>query len=333
MTAPAIDAHDVAAAAGRLRGLIHHTPLLSSSTLDAAVGATVRAKAEHLQRSGSFKIRGALNRLLQLEPAERSRGVVAYSSGNHAQGVALAARLTGIDATIVMPSDAPAVKRAATAAYGARIVDYDRFQEDRAAVAARVAAERGSVIVPPFDDARVIAGQGTAGWEVADDWPDVEVAVIPVGGGGLIAGMATALRARVPGVRIVGVEPAAADDARQSLAAGRIVTIEQPRTVADGVATTAVGQLTFPIMATLVDEIVTVGEEEILSAMAFIATRMKQVVEPTGALTTAALLEGRVPDVVGRRVLTVFCGGNVDPATLARAAAVPSPADDPRSNP
>ncbi len=320
MSALPIGAADVEAAAARLEGMVHRTPLLASGTLDALVGATIRSKAEHLQRGGSFKIRGALNRLLQLDADERARGVVAYSSGNHAQGVALAARITGIDATIVMPADAPAVKLAATAGYGARVVQYDRYREDRAEVAARVAAERGSVVVPPFDDAMVMAGQGTVGWEVADEWPDVEVAVIPVGGGGLVSGMATALRARIPGVRIVGVEPAIADDARQSLASGRIVTIEPPRTVADGVATTSVGRLTFEVIRALVDEIVTVEEDEILAATAFVASRMKQLVEPTGALTTAALLTGRVRGVEGRNVLGVFCGGNTDLSTLARAA-------------
>lgn len=319
----AIGIADVEAAAARIDGLVHRTPLLSSSTIDAAVGATVRAKSEHLQRSGSFKIRGALNRLLQLSPEQAARGVVAYSSGNHAQGVALAGRLTGIDATIVMPADAPAVKKAATAAYGARIVEYDRYTEDRMAVAEMVAAERGSVIVPPFNDPAVMAGQGSCGLEIAQDWPDVDVAVIPVGGGGLAAGMATALRARVPGIRIVGVEPAVADDARRSLEAGHVVTIDQPRTIADGVATTALGSLTFPVLCALIDEIVTVTEDEILEALHAITTRMKQVVEPTGALTTAALLTGKVAGIAGRRVVTVFCGGNTDLATVARSAEHP----------
>ena len=302
---------DIEAAAERIRGHVHRTPLLRCAALDDAVGARVVAKAEHLQRSGSFKIRGALNRLLQLTDDERSRGVVAFSSGNHAQGVALAARIVGIEATIVMPSDAPAVKMAATIGYGARVVQYDRFREDREAIAVAVAAARGSVIVPPFNDDRVIAGQGTVGLEIAEDVPDLDVALVPVGGGGLLAGVAIALKARCPGVRVIGVEPAAADDARQSLLAGRIVSIDQPVTVADGVATRAVGTRTFPILRELVDEIVTVEEDEIMAALRFVITRMKQVVEPTGALTTAALLSGRV-DVAGQTVMTLFCGGNLD---------------------
>jgi threonine dehydratase len=314
---------DVRAAAARLDGRVHRTPMLSSTTLDTATGATVLAKAEHLQRSGSFKIRGALNRLLQLTPDEGTRGVVAYSSGNHAQGVALAARLCGVAATIVMPADAPAVKKAATAGYAARIVEYDRYRDDRTAVAARVAAETGAVVVPPFDDVAVMAGQGTVGLEIAEDWPEVDVVVVPVGGGGLASGVATAVRAMCPSARVVGVEPEVADDARQSLAAGRIVTIAPPRTIADGVATAAVGTLTFPVLRALLDGIVTVSEDEILQAQHLIATRMKQLVEPTGALTTAALLTGRVPDVAGRRVVTVFCGGNTDLASLGRTAAHP----------
>ena len=313
---------DIEAAAERIRGHVHRTPLLTCHALDVAVGARVHAKAEHLQRSGSFKIRGALNRLLQLTEDERSRGVVAFSSGNHAQGVALAARIVGIDATIVMPLDAPRVKKDATRAYGARIVEYDRLTQDREAIAVEVAAERGSVVVPPFNDDRVIAGQGTVGLEIAADLPDIDVALVPVGGGGLMAGVAIALKALRPGMRVIGVEPASADDARQSLAAGRIMTIEQPVTLADGVATRAVGSRTFPIMQALVDEIVTVDEAEILDAMRFVMTRMKQVVEPTGALTTAALLSGRV-DVAGCAVMTLFCGGNVDPDLLVNLASSP----------
>lgn len=304
---------DVQAAADRLGDLVHRTPLLSSSTLDAAVGATVRAKSEHLQRTGSFKIRGALNRVLQLTADQATRGVVAFSSGNHAQAVALAGRLCGVAVTIVMPSDAPAVKKAATIGYGATVVEYDRMTQDRVAIATSIAQRQGSVLIPPFNDAYVIAGQGTVGLEVAQDWPSIEVAVIPVGGGGMISGMALALKSLIPGIRVVGVEPEVADDARQSLATGRIITIPQPHTIADGVATPAVGTLTFPMIQAYVDDIVTVSEDEIRSTVAFIAQRMKQVVEPTGALTTAALLYGRVPGISGRNVLTVLCGGNADP--------------------
>ena len=307
---------DIAAAAHRIDGLVHRTPMLRSSLLDAAVGAEVHCKAENLQRSGSFKIRGALNRLLQLSEEERANGVVAFSSGNHAQGVALAARIVGIEATIVMPADAPLVKKEATRAYGATVVEYDRYTEDRQAVAGRIAETLGAVIVPPYDDLRVIAGQGTCGLEVLEDVDRVDVLVIPVGGGGLIGGMAVAARSLAPHVRIIGVEPAVADDARQSLEAGTIVRIEQPATIADGVATPSLGVHTFPIICALVDEIVTVTEVEILDATRFVMTRMKQVVEPTGALTTAALLNGRI-DVKGARVVSVFCGGNLDLAVLA----------------
>jgi threo-3-hydroxy-L-aspartate ammonia-lyase len=303
---------DVEAAAARLRGHIHHTPLLTSRILDDAVGALVHAKCEHLQRSGSFKIRGALNRMLQLTPEEAKCGVIAFSSGNHAQGVALAGRITGVATTIVMPFDAPAVKKAATRGYGATIIEYDRYEGKREAVALEIAEQTGAVLVHPFNDPQVAAGQGSCGLEVAEDFPDAEVALIPVGGGGLVSGMATALRARIPGIRIVGVEPEVANDAQQSLAAGRIVEIPQPKTVADGVASPSVGTVTFPVIQALVDEIITVPEAEILAATKFIATHMKQLLEPTGALTTAALLNHRVSGVQGKRVLTLFCGGNVD---------------------
>ena len=314
---------DIETAATRLGAAVHRTPLLRSSSLDAAVGARVLSKAEHLQRSGSFKIRGALNRMRLLTADERERGVVAFSSGNHAQGVALAARIEGVSAIIVMPADAPGVKLEATRSYGAQVVCYDRYSQDRNAVAADIAARDGRIVIPPFNDAAVIAGQGTVGLEAARECLELgielEVALVPVGGGGLIAGLAIALKARFPDLRLVGVEPAVADDARRSLAAGRIVTIEQPRTIADGVATTAVGTCTFPIMRALVDEIVTVEEASIIRALRFVMTRMKQVVEPTGALTTAALLDG-AHEYRGATVLSVFCGGNVDPAFLGSIA-------------
>ncbi len=298
-----------------LAGTVHRTPLLRSATLDARVGGHVFSKAENLQRGGSFKIRGALHRMLLVSPEERSQGVVAFSSGNHAQGVALAARILGIPATIVMPSDAPRVKRQATADYGATIVSYDRASEDREAVAARIVAERGGTVVPPFNDHGVITGQGTVGLEIAQQLrtqgvvPDV--VAVPVGGGGLASGIAIAMIDAFPSVRVIGVEPAVADDARQSLAAGSIVKIAQPATVADGVATQSVGTLTFPILQMLLDDIVTVSEDEIMTAMRFVMERMKQVVEPTGALTTAALLEHRI-DVRGKVVVSVLCGGNLD---------------------
>lgn len=311
---------DIRAAAARIRPYIHYTPLLENAALSAMTGSDLRFKAEHLQRAGSFKIRGALNKLLSLSESERGRGVVAFSSGNHAQGVALAGRLTGTNATIVMPSDAPRVKLDATRGYGAEIVLYDRLREDREAIARRIADQTGAVVVPPFDDAAVVAGQGTVGLEIAEQWPEVELALVPVGGGGLIAGIATALKALRPGVRIVGVEPALADDARRSLDEGRIVRIAPPRTVADGVATPAVGRVPFAIMQALLDDIVVVEENEILRAMELILTRTKQLVEPTGALSTAAALFNRV-DVSGARVVSLLCGGNVDVGPLVEALA------------
>jgi threo-3-hydroxy-L-aspartate ammonia-lyase len=312
----------IRSAAAILAGRVHRTPLLSSRTLDAATGGRVFSKAENLQRSGSFKIRGALNRLSRLAPEERTGGAVAYSSGNHAQGVALAAQLLGMRAVIVMPSDAPRVKRDATAAYGAEIVEYDRYADDREVIAARIASDRGAVIVPPFNDLDVIAGQGTVGLEIAQQLRargiTPNVAVVPVGGGGLASGTAIALIDAFPSIRIIGVEPETADDARQSLLAGTIVRIKQPTTIADGVATQSIGTHTFPLLRSLLDEIVTVSEGAIASALSFVLERMKQVVEPTGALTTAALLEGAVA-TEGRVVVSIFCGGNLDFGVLGQA--------------
>lgn len=308
---------DVRAAAERIAPYIHHTPLLSSTALSTMAACDLRLKAEHMQRSGSFKLRGALNKLLSLSEAERKRGVVAFSSGNHAQGVALAARLTGSHATIVMPSDAPGVKLEATRSYGAEVVLYDRQREDREAIARSIAEQRDAVLVPPFDDPQVIAGQGTVGLELAQDWPELEVALIPIGGGGLISGMATALKALRPHVQVIGVEPSIADDARRSLQAGEIVRIAVPTTVADGVATPAVGRYPFAIMRELVDDIVTVSEDEILGALELIMTRAKQVVEPTGALAPAVALFGKL-DLRGRNVMALLCGGNIDLRVLQR---------------
>ncbi|MBV9789991.1 MAG: threonine/serine dehydratase [Chloroflexi bacterium] len=308
---------DVRAAAERIEPYIHHTPLLQSATLSKLTGSELRLKAEHLQRSGSFKLRGALNKLLSLSEAERQRGIVAFSSGNHAQGVALAARLTGSRATIVMPSDAPRAKLEATRDYGATIVLYDRHREDREAIARKIAKDRDAVLVPPFDDPQVIAGQGTIGLEVAEEWPELEVALIPVGGGGLISGMSIAIKGLLPHVRVIGVEPVVADDARQSLASDAIVRIPQPTTIADGVATPAIGKLPFAIMRSLVDEIVTASEDEIMQTLALIMTRTKQVVEPTGALSTAAALYNKVA-IKERKVMSLLCGGNLDLSVIQR---------------
>lgn len=311
---------DIYAAAERIAPYVHRTPLLQSATFNTLTGADIRFKAEHIQRSGSFKIRGALNKLLSLTDAERARGVVAFSSGNHAQGVALAAQLTGTRATIVMPSDAPAVKLEATRGYGAEVVLYDRRREDREAIARGIAEQQGAVLVPPFNDPAVIAGQGTVGLELVEDWPELDLVLVPVGGGGLIAGIATAIKAQLPHAQVIGVEPEVADDARQSLAADQIVRIDVPRTLADGVATMALGELTFPIMRAHLHSIVTVSEAEILRALELIMMRTKQVVEPTGALTTAAALYGKV-DVRGRNVVSLLCGGNIDLRVLQQVYA------------
>lgn len=313
----AIQLADVEAAQQRIADFVHHTPLLSCQTLSVLCGCELRLKGEHLQRSGSFKIRGALNRLRQLDAVQKAAGVVAFSSGNHAQGVALAARLCGTQAVIVMPQDVPQVKLAATRGYGAEVVLYDRLHEDREAIAQRIAQERGAVLVPPFDDPHIMAGQGTIGLEILADWPAVEVLVIPIGGGGLIAGIATAVKALAPHVKVIGVEPEVADDALRSRQAGQIVRIAQPQTLADGVATQAVGQLTFPVMQALVDDIVTVPESAIAESLLLILSRAKQVVEPTAALAVAALVSGRLR-LPSRKVVGLLCGGNLDLATLPR---------------
>lgn len=312
---------DVEAAAARLAPFIHQTPLIQCATLNALSGCDLYLKGEHLQKSGSFKIRGALNTLLQLSDEERKRGVVAFSSGNHAQGVALAARLLQMKATIVMPSDAPTVKLQATADYGAEIVLYDRFKEDRDAIARALISESGGTLVPPYDLPQVMAGQGSIGIEIARALPELDFAFIPVGGGGLISGIAIALKHLQPDVVLIGVEPETADDARQSRLKGEIVKIPQPSTIADGVATTSVGQHTFPILKTLVDDIVTVTEDEVRETLWLMLTRTKQVVEPTGALSTAAILNPALSErfkLRGKRVASLICGGNLDPHALPR---------------
>lgn len=308
---------DIASATKRLAPYIHETPLVHTSTLSAMCDCDLRIKAEYLQRAGSFKIRGALNKLLSLDDQQRMRGVVAFSSGNHAQGVALGARLLNIPATIVMPADAPPVKIAATRGYGAEIVFYNRHTDDREAIARNIATEQGLAIVPPFDDPAIIAGQGTAGIEIAQQWPEVEVVLVPISGGGLISGIALALKTLIPSVRIIGVEPAVADDARRSLLTGEIVHIDVPATVADGLGAVALGKLPFNLIRQYVDEIVTVAEDEIMGAVELIFTRVKQVVEPSGAVTVAAALNHK-RDLAGKRVVAVASGGNIDLNVLCR---------------
>ncbi len=311
---------DVAAAATRLAGIAHRTPVMTSRTADALTGARLFFKCENLQRMGAFKFRGAYNAIACLDDAARARGVIAFSSGNHAQAIALAARLQGTRATLVMPSDAPAIKLAATRGYGAEVVLYDRMTEDREAIGRRLSDERGLALIPPFDHAGVIAGQGTAALELIEETGPLDTLLVCVGGGGLISGCALAAHALSPGCRVIGVEPQAGNDVQQSLAAGSIVRIPVPRTIADGAQTQAAGQLTFAIMRALVSEVVTVTDDELVSAMRFFAERMKILVEPTGCLAAAAAFSGKAA-LAGQRVGVILSGGNVDLAAFARLVA------------
>ncbi|MTD56123.1 threonine ammonia-lyase [Amycolatopsis pithecellobii] len=301
---------DIRAAAGRLAGHAHHTPVHTSHTLDSRVGAEVLLKCENFQRIGAFKFRGAFNMLSRLSPAELARGVCAFSSGNHAQAVALSASLLGTKATILMPEDAPKSKLDAALGYGAEVRRFDRYADDRAALAADLVAETGCTIVPPYDHPDVIAGQGTAALEFLTDVGAVDVLLTPVSGGGLMAGTAVAATALHPGIKLVGVEPTAGNDHQRSFAEGRRVSIDVPRTIADGLAMSEPGELTFAINHRLVSEIVTVTDDEIRDAMRFLFDRMKLVVEPSGATVVAALLNGKV-SVHGKRVGAILSGGNV----------------------
>jgi threonine dehydratase len=311
---------DVRAAAAGLRGVTHVTPVLSSRTLDGATGAQVLCKAECYQRGGAFKLRGAYTMVSRLPAEVRAPGLLAYSSGNHAQAVAIAAALTGAPATIVMPQDAPAAKVEATRGYGAEIVTYDRYAEDREQLGRRLAAERGLALVPPYEHADVISGQGTVALELLEREPDLDALLVPVGGGGLMAGCATAARALAPGIRIIGVEPEAGDDTRRSLAEGRRVRIDVPRTIADGQQAETPGELTFSINSRLVDAIELVSDAEIVAALRFAFDRMKVVLEPSGASALAALLAGRV-SLPGARVGVVLSGGNVGADRFAQLIA------------
>ncbi len=308
------------AAAARLHGVAHRTPVVTSRTLDERVGATAFLKCENLQRMGAFKFRGAYNRIAQLTSAERAGGVVAFSSGNHAQGVALAARICGVPAAIVMPADAPASKIAATRGYGAEVFTYDRKTMNRGAIAADLARERGATLVPPYDDPAIVAGQGTVALELLEDVPDLDVLLVCTGGGGLLAGCALAATAMRPGIEIYGVEPAAGDDFARSIAAGTRVEIPVPDTIADGQQTTSPGELTFPIVQRLCAGILTVTDDELRAAMRFAFERLKLVMEPSGGSALAALLYGKL-DVSGRRVGVVVSGGNVDAARYAEIIA------------
>jgi threo-3-hydroxy-L-aspartate ammonia-lyase len=301
----------VRAAAARLDGVARRTPLLSSAMLNHRCATQVLLKAEPLQRSGSFKFRGAYNRLSLLSPDSREAGVVAFSSGNHGAAVALAARLLGVEAVIVVPADGSAAKLAAIEGYGAQLRPYDPATESREEVAATIAAQRGMTLIPPFDDFDIMAGQGTTGLELAQDLTDLKRVIVPVGGGGLAAGVATAVTGLVAGVKVIGVEPAGAGDTSLSFAAGHRVSIPEPDTIADGLRARQPGKRTFAVNSRLLDDVVTVTEEAIIEAMRFCFTRLKLVVEPSGAVALAALLS----EVVGAtgRTAVVLSGGNISP--------------------
>ncbi|WP_079420712.1 threo-3-hydroxy-L-aspartate ammonia-lyase [Thiomonas intermedia] len=302
---------DVVDAARRLEGHAHRTPVLTSRTADAELGCSLFFKAENLQRMGAFKFRGAFNALSRLDDAQRRRGVVAFSSGNHAQAIALSAGVLGMPATIVMPHDAPEAKVAATRGYGAEVVIYNRYTEDREQISRALAQERGLTLIPPYDHADVIAGQGTAAMELIEEVGPLDVLLAPLGGGGLLSGTALAVRALSPRCRIYGVEPEAGNDGQRSLRSGQIVHIDTPRTLADGAQTQHLGTLTFAIIRDKVDDILTASDDELVSCMQFFATRMKTLVEPTGCLAFAAARSHK-NSLQGQRVGIVLSGGNID---------------------
>ena len=301
---------DIQLAATRIKGVAHRTPMLTSRTLDAMLGVRVFMKAENLQRMGAFKFRGGYNAVNALSPDQRARGVVAFSSGNHAQAVALAAQLHGCAATIVMPHDAPALKLAATRGYGAEVVIYDRYREDRAAIASALVAQRGATLIPPYDYLPVMAGQGTAALELIEDVGTVDALIVCAGGGGFLSGCAVAAKHLLPGIRVYGAEPERGNDMQQSLRSGRIVSIDVPRTICDGQQTQSVGRLPFEVIQTLVTDVLTASDLEVVEAMRFAFERMKVVLEPSGANALAVLMRHR-EQFRGQRVGITLSGGNV----------------------
>lgn len=307
---------DVLLASERIKPWAHRTPVLSSRTVDAELGASLFFKCENFQRMGAFKFRGAMNALSQFNEEQRKAGVVTFSSGNHAQGTALAAQLLGIPATIIMPLDAPAAKVAATRGYGANIVTYDRYKEDREEICARLAEEKKMTVIPPYDHPHVMAGQGTATLELLEETGPLDALFVCLGGGGLLSGAALAARALAPDCKIYGVEPEAGNDGQQSLRSGSIVNIETPKTIADGAQTQHLGKFTFGVIKRDVDDILTVTDEELVACMRFFAERMKMVVEPTGCLAFAAARKQRA-QLQGKRVGVIISGGNVDLGKLS----------------
>ncbi|MBS0316012.1 MAG: threo-3-hydroxy-L-aspartate ammonia-lyase [Proteobacteria bacterium] len=307
---------DVAAASERITGHAHKTPVMTSRTVDEAFGARVFFKCENLQRMGAFKFRGAFNALSRFSPAQRKAGVVAFSSGNHAQAIALSARLLEIPATIVMPHDAPAAKVAATKGYGGNVVVYDRYKEDREQIGRDLAAKHGLTLIPPYDHPDVLSGQGTAAKELFEEVGPLDAFFVPLGGGGLLSGCALATRALSPDCRLYGVEPDAGNDGQQSFRTGAIVHIETPKTIADGAQTQHLGNITLPIIRRDVTDILTASDAQLVDCMGFIATRMKLVVEPTGCLGFAAARQ-RKAELKGQRIGVLLSGGNVDMARFA----------------
>ena len=306
---------DVARAHVRIKAEAHRTPVLTSSTVDALTGATAFFKPENLQRMGAFKFRGAYNALSQLSADEKKRGVVAFSSGNHAQAVALAGKLLGIPRIIVMPADAPKVKVAATKAYGAEVVLYEKHQ-NREELAKQISSERGLTVIPPYNHPHIVAGQGTAAKELIEDAGPLDILLVPCGGGGLLSGCAIASKHLSPKCRVIGVEPAAGDDATRSFKTKTLQKVKDPDTIADGARTPSLGTVTYPLVMHYVDDMLTVTDTELLKWMFFLWERMKIVVEPTGALAAAALLEKKI-DAKGKRVGVVLSGGNADFKSLA----------------
>jgi threo-3-hydroxy-L-aspartate ammonia-lyase len=313
---------DVESAARQIAGVAHKTPVATSRTVDAKTGATVFFKCENLQRGGAFKFRGAYNALSRLDADARRRGVVTFSSGNHAQAIALAGQVLDIPRVIVMPTDAPAVKRRATEGYGGEVVQYDREREDREAIGRRLASERGLSLIPPYDHPHIIAGQGTAARELIEEVGALDYLFAPCGGGGLLSGTALAARALTPRCRVIGVEPAAGDDAARSFRTKSLQTVNNPKTVADGARTPSLGTLTLPLVLDNVDDVVTVDDPTLLRTMFYLWERLKLVVEPTGALGAAAALEGTT-SIRGARVGVILSGGNVDLTQIAAWLALP----------
>ena len=301
----------IAAAASRLAGVAHKTPVLTSRLLDERTGNMVFLKCENFQRMGAFKFRGAYNAISCLSAAQREKGVIAYSSGNHAQAVALASKLLGVKATVIVPADAPAVKLAAAKDYGADIITYDRATVSREEVAAKLIREHGYTLIPPFDHYDVIAGQGTAAKELIEEVLSLDYLFVQVGGGGLLSGCAVAAKHLLPHCQVLGVEPALADDATRSFKSGELQSVHNPPTIADGLRTASLGKLTFPLIRQYVDDMVTVSEEEIIRTMEFLWTRLKIVVEPSGAVSLAPLMHRKLP-IEGKRVGVILSGGNVD---------------------